>query len=225
MSSSATVRTSYHHGNLRNALIAAAAELAQHGGPDAVSVRAAARRAGVTPTAAYRHFAGQEALLEAAKGEALARLAAAMNAELSAQPDREDPVARAIGKLAAIGRGYVSFAMADQGLFRTAFSCNGLDSSPMDRAEADTGDDPFRTLVLVMDELMEAGYLPEQRRPMAEFAAWSTVHGVATLFLDGPMRHADAQLRADALQRAMVFFAEGLAGSRLTDELHTIITS
>jgi AcrR family transcriptional regulator len=66
MESSAGKR-GYHHGDLRNALVAAAAELAAKGGPQSVTIRAAAREVGVTPTAAYRHFAGHEDLLNAAK--------------------------------------------------------------------------------------------------------------------------------------------------------------
>lgn len=224
MSSSTGVRSEYHHGDLRNALIAAAAELARGGGPDSVTIRAAARAAGVTPTAAYRHFAGQEKLLEAAQHEALARLLSAMNDELRALPDKDAAVARALGRLAAIGRGYIRFATAEGGLFRTAFSCEGLPMPPEEPAGPEHEPNPFHTLVTVMDELVEVGYLPIERRPMAEFAAWSSVHGIAMLFLDGPMRHADEQLRTEALNRTMLIFVEGLAGTALTEELRTVIT-
>lgn len=184
---------------------------------------------GVTPTAAYRHFAGKEELLEAAKQEALARLLTAMNTELRAQPQREDPLARALGKLTAIGRGYVRFAMADQGLFRTAFSCDGLDmptDQPTNGGEGQGAEDnAFAVLVAVMDELVQVGYLPPQRRAMAEFAAWSTVHGLAMLFLDGPMRHAEEVVREEAMARTLLIFVEGLAGATLSPEQRAIITS
>src|SRR5690242_15991484 len=75
VTTSGTARATYHHGDLRNALIGAAADLAERGGPDAVTIRAAAREVGVTPTAAYRHFAGQADLVDAAKAEALQRMA------------------------------------------------------------------------------------------------------------------------------------------------------
>lgn len=215
-----TVRDSYHHGDLRNALINAAADLASSGGPDAVTIRAAARAVAVTPTAAYRHFAGQEELLEAAKDQALVRLTAAMDAELRAMPAIDDHLMRAIGKLAAIGRGYVNFATAQAGLFRTAFACEGLGLPP---GAPGAGDDefsanPFQTLVDVMDELVEVGYLPAERRPMAEFAAWSTVHGIAMLLLEGPLREADAAMREHVLFRAMLIFVEGLGGHTIAQE-------
>ena len=181
--------------------------------------------AAVTPTAAYRHFAGKEELLEAAKQEALDRLLTAMNTELRDQPAREDPLARALGKLTAIGRGYVRFALADQGLFRTAFSCDGLDMPSGQSTDGDSEGNAFAVLVAVMDELVEVGYLPQQRRAMAEFAAWSTVHGLAMLFLDGPMRHAEHEVREEAMARSMLIFAEGLAGTTLTADLRAIITS
>ena len=68
-------RTTYRHGDLRRALLEAAVELARTGGPDAVVLREATRRAGVVPNAAYRHFSGREDLLEAVRATALATLA------------------------------------------------------------------------------------------------------------------------------------------------------
>src|SRR4051794_6031513 len=85
-------RATYHHGDLRNALVSAAADLAERGGPDAVTVRAAARAAGVTPTAAYRHFAGHAELLDAAKHEALERMAVMILEVLGEPPADSDPV-------------------------------------------------------------------------------------------------------------------------------------
>src|SRR5690606_29119497 len=109
----------YHHGNLRNALVRAAAELAETGGPEAVTVRAAARRVGVTPTAAYRHFTNHEELLDAAQAQAQQTLFAAMGETLAELPAD----ANAVDRLSAIGLGYINFAQREPGLFRTAF-CN-----------------------------------------------------------------------------------------------------
>lgn len=212
MSSSAPVRGGYHHGDLRNALIHAAAALAQSGGPGSVTIRAAARAVGVTPTAAYRHFAGHEDLLQAAKQEALDRLGAAMTEELRRLPATDDRVRRAVCRVAAIGRGYLNFAWAEPGLFRTAFA-TALS------ATVDDSIGPFRTLVEALDELAEAGYLPPERRPMAEIAAWSAVHGLAMLQLDGPLRFADEKDRRQAMERMVEVVLEGLGGRALSDEL------
>src|SRR5215471_10443230 len=112
-------RTTYRHGDLRRALLAAGIALARTGGPDAVVLREATRRAGVVPNAAYRHFASRHALLQAVRAAALASLATAMEKEL-ARARKQHDVARA--SLRAIGIAYLRFAEREPGLFRTAFS-------------------------------------------------------------------------------------------------------
>src|SRR5437879_12315446 len=76
-------RSTYRHGDLRRALLDAGVDLARSGGPDAVVLREATRRAGVVPNAAYRHFASRHDLLQAVRAAALSALAVAMEAELS----------------------------------------------------------------------------------------------------------------------------------------------
>ncbi|MGH3763486.1 TetR/AcrR family transcriptional regulator [Actinophytocola sp.] len=218
MEISGSPKRGYHHGDLRNALIEAAAELAAQGGPGEVSIRAAARQVGVTPTAAYRHFAGKEELLGAAKEAALEELSAAMNKELSARPRPDDPVRFALGSLAALGRGYIAFARAQPGLFRTVFSWEGPPRDP-DKA---TPSDPFGLLLESLDELVAVGYLSVERRPLAEVAAWSMVHGLSTL-LDGPLRDMPAELREEAIVKAMLILANGLAGNGLTPEQEALL--
>ncbi|WP_312871491.1 TetR/AcrR family transcriptional regulator [Amycolatopsis acididurans] len=211
-----SVRSGYHHGDLRNALSRAAADLAREGGPGAVTVRAAARAVGVTPTAAYRHFAGHEELLDAAKEQAMARMAAVMDAELARSPDQGDPVRRGLRHLAAVGLGYLNFAVAEPGLFRTCFVGGmpaGSTVHPVWTSE------PFVRAIAVLDELAEAGYLPAERRPMAELAIWSSVHGLAMLLNEGPMRHAGPEIQRQAIERTFEVIAVGLGGSPLTGEL------
>src|ERR1700744_4335202 len=115
------MRRAYHHGDLRRALLDAGIAWAREGGPDAVVLREATRRAGVVPNAAYRHFASRDALLQAVRAAALATLAVAMEKEL-ARIGRAD-IARA--GLRAIGTAYLRFAQKEPGLFRTAFSVSG----------------------------------------------------------------------------------------------------
>src|SRR5712675_2154648 len=76
-------RSTYRHGDLRRALLESGIALAQTGGPDAVVLREATRRAGVVPNAAYRHFASRLELLQAVRMAALSRLALSMEAELA----------------------------------------------------------------------------------------------------------------------------------------------
>src|ERR687893_1691822 len=84
-------RGTYRHGDLRRALVEAGTEMAREGGPDAVVLREATRRAGVAPSAAYRHFADRQELLDAVCSAAQAALAMAIETELTRVPRDGDP--------------------------------------------------------------------------------------------------------------------------------------
>ena len=89
--------------------------------------------------------------------------------------------------LRAVGTGYLRFALAETGLFRTAFATPEFRGFTGDPARAgESGLDPFQLLSRALDELVETGLLPLNRRPAAEFLAWSAVHGFAMLVIDGP---------------------------------------
>src|SRR5882724_11399971 len=105
--SSPPPRTTFRHGDLRRALLEAGIELARAGGPDAVVLREATRRAGVVPNAAYRHFASRQELLQAVRAAALSALATAMESELAGLRRRRDPAAfaRARQQLSALRAG------------------------------------------------------------------------------------------------------------------------
>src|SRR5260221_1338805 len=96
------VRSTYRHGDLRRALLDAGIALARDGGPDAVVLREATRRAGVVPNAAYRHFASRQELLQAVRAAALSALATAMESELAGLRRRRDPAVFARARLLAI---------------------------------------------------------------------------------------------------------------------------
>src|SRR6185312_14382397 len=109
-------RQTYHHGDLRQALLDAGIALARSGGPEAVVLREATRRAGVVPNAAYRHFASRDDLLQAVRAAALAAVAVAMERELARLRDNGNAADFARGSLRAIGVGYLRFAQAEPGL-------------------------------------------------------------------------------------------------------------
>ena len=115
-------RTTFRHGDLHRALLAAGVELARTGGPAAIILREATRRAGVAPNAAYRHFSSHAELLAAVRAHALSQLARAIEAEIAAIPPRRRGAALARAHLRAVGFGYLTFALHQPGLFRTAFS-------------------------------------------------------------------------------------------------------
>jgi AcrR family transcriptional regulator len=204
-------RSTYRHGDLHHALLQAGTELARAGGPDAVVLREATRRVGVAPNAAYRHYADHQALLAAVRSAAQATLAASIEAELAKLPPHDDPASAARARLRAVGTGYLRFAQAEPGLFRTAFSVppDRQDTTSPARAD-DSGMRPYQLLAAALDDLVAAGVLPPKRRPGAELLAWSAVHGLAVLLIDGPLRgmddtrtHAIAQRLLDMVERGL----------------------
>src|SRR3954447_17302420 len=121
MTPTATGRTSYHHGSLREALALAAVELARTGGPSAIVLREIARVVGVSPNAAYRHYATLSELVGVVCRHTRDLMTRSMQAELDRLVALPDPREDAEQRLLAVGRGYVLFALAEPGLFRTAF--------------------------------------------------------------------------------------------------------
>ncbi|HEY2619154.1 MAG TPA: WHG domain-containing protein [Acetobacteraceae bacterium] len=201
-------RRTYHHGDLRQALLQAGIALARDGGPDAVVLREATRRAGVVPNAAYRHFASRHALLQAVRSAALAALAVAMEKQLARLRDdgRRDDFARA--GLRAIGTAYLRFARTEPGLFRTAFAVSGDPETAGSPAMAGkSGLNPFQLLGIALDRLVEAGVLPAERRPDAEYLAWSAVHGLAMLVFEGPLRRF-TRSQARSIERRLLDMVE-----------------
>ncbi len=205
--SEAPARQSYHHGDLRQALLTAGVELAREGGPDAVVLREATRRVGVSPNAAYRHFADREALLSAVCDAAQARLAATIDERYAAVTGPDD-AAIARGHLRAVGTGYVAFALDEPGLFRTAFALSAdLERATDPERAGPSGRTPFELVNSALDELMASGAMPVSRRPQAEFLAWSSVHGLAMLLIEGPLR-ALPRSQADAITQRVVDMVE-----------------
>ena len=200
-------RSTYRHGDLRRALLEAGMALARDGGPDAVVLREATRRAGVAPNAAYRHFASRQALLQAVRAAALARLALAIESELAALGRRRRPADLARASLRAVGTAYLRFAFEETGLFRTAFAPGPMPADGDPAAVGGSGLNPFQLLGVALDRMAAAGLLPPARRPGAEYLAWSAVHGMALLALDGPLSRL-ARAEADALGQRLLDMVE-----------------
>ena len=211
MTRAARDRDSYHHGGLREALIAAGVEMAEAGGPNAVVLREATRRAAVSPSAAYRHFADRQHLLDAVSAVAQGMAADRMEQAMASVVRTGDAQADARGRLRAVGAGYLAFARERPGLFRAAFTV------PHDLSEATTPDKaglrgrtPFQILSDTLDELVAAGALPADRRENAELHAWSSVHGLGMLVIDGPLRGFTDSMVDTATERLLDMVDRGL---------------
>jgi len=204
-------RKTFRHGDLRNALLAAGLEMARAGGPGAVVLREATRQAGVSPNAAYRHFANQSALLDAVRSACIARLAMAIEEEMQKCRPGRDPKAFARKSLRAVGMGYLGFAMREPGMFRTAFSVPPPVHSADPANTASMGLNPFQLLSLALDRMRDSGLLKEKDREGAEFLAWSTVHGLALLVLEGPLHTAPQEMVMALGERLVTMVERGLS--------------
>lgn len=201
-------RPPYHHGDLHNALVQAAIGLAREGGRPAIVLREAARRVGVSPTAAYRHFSSLPALVDAVTVHALAALARSMEAELARCPSSDDSREEARDHLRATGRGYVRFALAEPGLFAVAFS-HQMGTVDLGLAKGDSGLLPRELLERCLDELLAVGDLAPEGRDAAATAAWAAVHGLSLLLL-GPMSGTAPSQRELVIEQTLDLCGRGI---------------
>jgi len=203
-------RETYRHGDLRQALITAGLDLAREGGPDAVVLRESTRRVGVSPNAAYRHFADRGALLAAVSAAAQGQVADSMLAEID-ELETDDAATAARRRLRAVGTGYLRFAREQPGLFRTAFSVpDDLANSGSPAKAGRAGLTPFQILSQTLDSLESSGVLPPARRAGAELHAWSAVHGLGMLIIDGPLRGLTAEMIEGATTRLLDMVDRGI---------------
>jgi AcrR family transcriptional regulator len=188
----------YHHGNLREALIDAALASARTDGPHAVVLRAATRQAGVSPGAAYRHFSDRDDLLRAVARRCLDRMGALMEVRLGDADPLPGP-GGAWARLHVAGRAYIEFATTEPGWFHTAFAIP-IEAEPS-RPGGARG--LFQILVDVLDELVATGAITPEARVRAEYVAWSSVHGIATLLAGGSLRDLPPSERDAAIERVV----------------------
>lgn len=167
----------HHHGDLRRALLDAVAELVLEVGPDAVTLRECARRAGVTHSAAAPHFGDKRGLLTAFAAEGAGRLATAQRQALAALPGDATSEAR----LAATGHGYIAFARAHPAHFRLMFRAELIDRADPAWRAATAG--AFAPLAETMRAL--APGIGEAALRARLSLAWCAVHGFCSLQAEG----------------------------------------
>lgn len=171
------LETSYHHGDLRRALLGAAVQVVADQGVAGLSLRAVARCAGVSHAAPAHHFADKAALLGALVAEGHQELARSIERSLAASG--RDPVMR----LVAVARGSFRFATRRPDLFRVMFRPELVEATdPILRASAAASD---RLLAGVVRECVEAGRLAPARAEAFQLGAWALIHGLAAAWLEG----------------------------------------
>lgn len=191
---------SYHHGSLREALLHAAERILERDGIQGLTLRAAAREAGVSHAAPKNHFDDLSGLLSELAAVGFERFVAMMQANVR---ESDPPLKR----MAAIGRGYVTFARTHPGLFLLMFRSERLDMQrPALRAAVDASSRLLSGAVsAARDEGPTTGLTVAQAASVV--GAWSLVHGFAMLLLDGRLKPLMSRLPpgtdADALLAAI----------------------
>ena len=177
----------YHHGDLRRAMIDAALRLVETEGAEALTLRAAARLAGVSQAAPYRHFTNKEALLAAVAEEGFRALGAAMRGTATESRSPASGMAerdRALERMRALGLGYVGFAVSHPAHFRVMFGREVADRSvypALHEAAAKT----FRALVEAIAGCQRAGLVRSGEPEELALTAWASVHGISSLLVAG----------------------------------------
>ncbi|MEE3623068.1 TetR/AcrR family transcriptional regulator [Nitrospirillum sp. BR 11752] len=201
-----TEKAGYHHGNLRETLVRTALTLLEESGVEALSLRAAARGAGVSAMAPYRHFADKAALLAAVADQGYADLRDRL-AEADAQADPRQA-------LVEQGIAYVRFACERPALFRLMLGAPvaGTASGPTPPASIQAGPEKASSGYDILSARV-AGLVAEDRRDTAVVAAWSLVHGLACLAVDGRLHGVLGEMGVpEALARQVTsLFTAGLA--------------
>ncbi|WP_409464629.1 TetR/AcrR family transcriptional regulator [Amycolatopsis sp. GA6-003] len=186
---STSERGGYHHGDLRAALLSAAMEMLEAGEP--FSLRAVARRAGVSPTAPYRHFKDRDALESALAAEGFRDL-------LTDLGDEGRPPA-SLSDLAEFAVAYVAFALRRPALFRVMFGkpCDDADDERVKAADA-----LHQLLAAALDRVF-----PEADASALASAGWGLAHGLACLYLDGKLQAASDEEVAERVRGAFLAIA------------------
>ena len=178
----------YHHGHLKEKLLEAAERLLERDGVAGLSLRAVARAAGVSHAAPYRHFRDKNGLLSALAVTGFDRLSIEMDRARARHAS--DPAAGLI----AAGRAYVRLAVASPAL--TTLMFGGMPPDAVCENCQQAGDRAFGTLISIVENGRRAGIYRKTDSQTLSVAAWSAMHGLATLFSSQSLAEATRSRRA-----------------------------
>jgi AcrR family transcriptional regulator len=187
-------KKSYHHGNLAESLLEAVDELATKFGLEAVTLRACAKIVGVSPSSAFRHYADKRALLTAFATKALHQLSESMDSA------KNQAIKDESNDFLAVGLAYIEFALDKPAFFRAMW-----------REETTyTNDEAYVAATKRLSRHLQGGFAetiadddPESFSPQ-ELLAWSSVHGLAHLFVDGPVNKGESKTQRLITAKAML---------------------
>jgi AcrR family transcriptional regulator len=181
----------YHHGDLRDAMVRAALQEAERGGPEAISIKALAKKLGVSQPAPYRHFADREALLIAVTAEAFRQFTAVLR-EAVRKPSKRS-------KLSRIARATLDFGLSRNGLYRLMFVSRTKAGAPAGSELHQATRETFALLLQTLGPPVP-GYLRERHA----LTIWTAVHGVVMLAEQGMLTGEAAHISIEELVEGIV---------------------
>jgi len=187
-------KTDYHHGNLAESLLNAVDEIASQFGLEAVTLRACAKRVGVSPSSAFRHYVDKRALLTAFATRALRQLADRLEAAKHQAKAKDKPA------FAAVCLAYIEFALDKPAFFRAIWREETIYANDENYLHA-TG----QLNAVLKDGFADTieGEDPDSLSSL-ELLAWSAVHGLANLFVDGPVGNDESRAERMKTAEAMI---------------------
>ena len=187
-------KKSYHHGNLAESLLDAVDELATKFGLEAVTLRACAKIVGVSPSSAFRHYSDKRALLTAFATKAIHQLSDAMESAEGIANDKGE------NTFLAVGLAYIEFALEKPAFFRAMWREETIY----------TNDDAYIEATKQLSSHLQGGFAktirdddPNNFSPQ-ELLAWSSVHGLANLFVDGPIGNCQTKEQKMKMAQEMI---------------------
>ena len=191
----------YHHGDLRHAMLDAVAAVVREQGLSQVSLRAVARRVGVSHAAATHHFGNKAGLLTAFATQGYVELAETVLSSISAARAVDGP-----SMLEAAGRGYFRFAVRDTERFEAMFQLELLNTD--DPSFVAAREAAYALLARAIARCRDDLFIPEQDVEVVAAAAWSLAHGLASLWISGRLgertAYSDPELLASRVLRLFV---------------------
>ncbi len=176
----------YHHGDLREALVQAALQEAELGGPEAITLSALAKKLGVSQPAPYRHFADREALLAAVTAEAFRQFTAALRASMQQPSERS--------RLSRLAHATLDFGLRRHGIYRLMFASRTMAKAPKGSELRNAARETFELLLEALGS-PAAGYLRERHA----LTIWTSLHGVVMLAEQGVLTGEPAHLSIEEL--------------------------
>ena len=181
----------YHHGDLRDALVQAALVEAEQAGPEAISIKALAKKLGVSQPAPYRHFADREALLEAVTAEAFRQFSATLR-ESIAKPSKRS-------KLSRLAQATLAFGLRRNGIYRLMFASRTMACSPKGGELRSAAMETFALLIEAL-EVPAVGLIRERHA----LQIWAALHGVVMLAEQGLLTGQLARMSREELVEDIV---------------------